>query len=411
LLSTIFSKNFINPKPHFNMKNEVSRREFLTFTSLATLGFSLSIGEAFAGNTNSFWSVKPNSKFAGVQIGVITYSFRSMPHDIDQLLQFCIDCNVSAIEMMGDPAEEFAGKPKSPFRMGPPMGATAGGRPQGGRPEGGRPEGGRPQGGRPEGGRPEGGRPQGDRQNDVQRAPAPGGGAPGGMGQRPPMTDEQRAQMAAYNKSVAEWRLTAPMDKFKQIGKKFKKAGIYIYAFKPNAFGANNTDAEIEYGMQAAKALGAKSVTLELPTDPAQTQRLGDLGAKNGVYVGYHAHLQATDTLWDVALAQSPFNSMNLDCGHYIAVGGKNTKASLLALIEAKHDRITSMHIKDRTADGKGNLAWGSGDTPLKEILNLMKEKQYKFPASIELEYDIPAGSDALIEVKKCVLYARSILI
>jgi sugar phosphate isomerase/epimerase len=346
------------------MENKFTRRNFLSITSLASIGFAIQSSSLLANATENNWSVKPNSKFGGVQLGVITYSFRSMPHDIDQLLQFCKDCNVSAIEMMGDPAEEFAGKAKSPFRMGPP---------------------------------PPTPRPAG--------APAPS------LGQRPQMTDEQKAQMAVYNKSVSDWRTTVSMEKFKEIRRKFNKAGINIYAFKPNAFGANNTDAEIEYGMQAAKALGAKSITLELPTDPKQTQRLGDLGAKNNVYVGYHAHLQATDTLWDVALAQSPYNSLNLDCGHYIAVGGKNTKETLLALIEAKHDRITSMHIKDRTADGKSNLAWGLGDTPLKEILTLMKTKKYKFPASIELEYDIPTGSDAVAEVKKCIEYAKAILV
>ena len=122
--------------------------------------------------------------------------------------------------------------------------------------------------------------------------------------------------------------------------------------------------------------MGANSVTIELPTDAKQTQRLGDLGDKHKVYIGYYAHLQATDTLWDVALEQSPYDSMNLDCGHYLAAGGKNTKDSLYALIEAKHDRITSMHIKDRTADGKQNLSWGQGDTPIKEILALIKKKK-----------------------------------
>lgn len=334
------------------MKNQLSRRGFMAIAPMATLGLVLS-------KRSTNWLDKPNSKFNGVQIGAITYSFRSMPHDIDQLLQFCIDSGVSAIEMMGDPAEDFAGKPKNPnpFRMGPPPRQTAGQPPQ-----------------------------------------------------RPQMTEEQKAQMAEYNKSVAAWRATASMDKFKEIRKKFNDAGVTIYAFKPNAFGANNSDAEIEYGMKAAKALGATSVTLELPTDSAQTKRLGDFGSKHKVYVGYHAHLQATDTLWDEALSQSPYNSLNLDCGHYIAVGGKNTKESLLALIEAKHDRITSMHIKDRTADGKGNLAWGKGDTPLREILTLMKTKKYKFPATVELEYEIPEGSNAVKEVAKCVAYAKGLL-
>lgn len=325
----------------------ISRRNFLVTVPLAGAGLMLS-------NPLDFFAMKPNSKFAGVQVGTITYSFRSMPHDVDQLLQFLIEANVSAIELMGDPAETYAGKPAAPVRTGPPL----------------------------------------------------------TPGQRPQMTDEQRAQMAEYNKKVAEWRATVAMDKFVEIRKKFKKAGVSIYAFKPNAFGPNNSDAEVEYGMRAAKALGATSVTLELPTDPKQSQRLGDLAAKHKIFVGYHNHTQATDTLWDEALKQSPYNSINLDAGHYVAAGGKNTRESLLAFIEAKHDRITSMHVKDRQTptNGAGNLEWGKGDTPLKEMLTLMRDKKYKFPATVELEYNVPEGSNAVKEVAKCVAYAKQLL-
>lgn len=333
------------------MEKQFSRRDFLAISSLTSLGFMFK-------KPSDILFPNPNSKFGGVQIGTITYSFRSMPHDIEQLLQFCKDANVSALEMMGDPAELYAGKPKPPFEMFP---------------------------------QPKKGQPF----------------------QRPQWTDEQKAQLAEYAKQVAQWRSTASMDKFKEIRQKFNNAGISIYAFKPNAFGVNNSDAEVEYGMNAAKALGATSVTLELPTDPAQTQRLGDFGAKHQVYVGYHAHLQATDTLWDVALSQSPYNSINLDTGHYIAVGGKHTKESLLALIESKHDRITSLHMKDRQTkeNGAGNLEWGKGDTPIKEILLLLKNKKYNIPATVELEYEIPDGSNAVKEVGKCVEFAKKILL
>lgn len=223
---------------------------------------------------------------------------------------------------------------------------------------------------------------------------------------------EDYAGKPADKNQVAEWRATVSMDKFKEVRKMFKKAGISIYAFKPSALGANNTDAEIEYALRAAKALGANSVTVELPKDPAHSQRLGTLAAKHKVYIGYHAHTQATDTAWDEALSQSPYNSMNLDCGHYIAAGGNNTKETLLALIQAKHNRITSFHIKDRKTkeNGGANLAWGQGDTPVKEILNLLKEKKYNIPASIELEYNIPAGSDAVKETRKCMEYTRQAL-
>jgi sugar phosphate isomerase/epimerase len=335
------------------MKHQISRRKFLSTVPLASLGVVL--GAQAQPRWLNLLAQKPNSKFGGVQIGVITYSYRSMQHDLDQLIQFCVNSNVSAIELMGDPTEEYAGKPKPPFRMGPP--------------------------------------PRG--------------------GQRQPLTDEQKAQMAEYTKQVAEWRSTVSMDKFKEIRKKFSEAGISIYAYKPNAFGPNNSDAEVAYGMKAAKALGARSVTLELPTDPAQWKRLGDLGAQHKMYVGYHNHLQATDTLWDAALEASAYNSINFDCGHYLAAGGNNTKETLMAFLEAKHERISTMHLKDRTTPSNGakNLEWGKGDTPIKEMLLLIKEKKYKFPVTIELEYDVPQGSDAVKEVAKCVAFAKQILV
>lgn len=330
-----------------------SRRKFLTQSAFLGAGVFLS--------KDILALAKADSKFGGVQIGTITYSFRSLPTDVDKIIEYCKQAGVSALELMGETAEAYAGSPAAntmPMRMmGPPPGAAP--------------------------------------------------------GQRPQMTDEQRKAMAERMQKGREWRETVSMDKFVELRKKFKDAGISIYAYKPNALGENNSDGEIEYAMKAAKALGATSVTVELPTKPEQSKRLGDIAAKHKVYVGYHAHLQATDTAWDLALSQSPFNSLNLDCGHYIAAGGSNTKESLLKLIEAKHDRITSMHLKDRTTKEKGqkNLVWGTGDTPIIEVLQLMKKKKYKFPATIELEYEVPTDSDAVKEVAKCVEYAKKALI
>lgn len=334
-----------------NKSNKASsRRQFLYQSTLASMGLLLMGKNGLAANPFGILNSKPNSLINGVQIGAITYSFRSMPGSAEQLLQYCIDCNISAIELMGDAIEEYAGAPKNPIQWVP--------------------------------------------------------------GKKIEFTDTLKAQVKEYQIQLTNWRTTVSMDKFKEIRKMYNNAGVSIYAFKPNALNPNNTDGEIEYALKAAKTLGAKSVTIELPNDAAHAKRLGDLGQKHGIYIGYHAHLQATDTAWDIALAQSPFNSMNLDCGHYIAAGGPNTKETLLALIEAKHDRITSMHIKDRhnKKNGEKNMPWGEGDTPLKEVLTLLKNKKYKIPASIELEYDIPAGSDAVKETKKCFEYAKDIL-
>lgn len=308
-----------------NHGSHLPRREFLKKSALASFALMAAGSSARAGSL--FLPGRPHSKFDGVQIGVITYSYRSMPGDIRQILKYIVDSGISATELMGDAVEDYAGKPSDPEK-------------------------------------------------------------------------------------VAAWRASVSMKKFEEVRKMFHKAGVKIYAFKPSALGAKNTDAEIDYAMRAARALGAEAVTVELPKDPAQSKRLGTFGEKHKMYVGYHAHVQATDTAWDQALSQSPYNTMNLDCGHYIAAGGNNTAESLLALIKSRHDRITSMHIKDRKtkANGAENLPWGQGDTPIREILNLLKDNKYKIPATIELEYHIPQGSDAVQEVKKCLTYAKHCL-
>jgi sugar phosphate isomerase/epimerase len=70
------------------------------------------------------------------------------------------------------------------------------------------------------------------------------------------------------------------------------------------------------------------------------------------------------------------------------------------------------MHIKDRQNpdNGKANLPFGQGDTPVIEVLQLMRDQKYKFPATVELEYKVPEDSDPVTEVKKCLEYCRKAL-
>jgi len=308
------------------MKQEnVSRRHFIGVGMLAAAGIALTSKTSFA--KPLFAKPKTNSKINGVQIGVITYSFRSMPSSIDDLLKYCIECDINAVELMGDAAEAYAGAPK-------------------------------------------------------------------------------RDSSADYAATLATWRESTLMDPFVAIRKMFNDQNIDIYAWKPNALNAKNTDGEITYAFNAGKALGCTHVTVELPEDPLQTQRLGDLAEKAGMMVGYHAHTQATPTLWDIALGQSEHNGINLDIGHYVA----GTSSSPIDFIKKNHKRILSMHLKDRKFKNGPNMPWGQGDTPIKQVLALMKSEGYKFPATIEQEYDIPAGSDAVKEVIKCREYAAAAL-
>jgi hypothetical protein len=46
---------------------------------------------------------KPDSNFNGVQIGVISYSWRSMPKgEAEDILSYCLKSGISSIELMGD---------------------------------------------------------------------------------------------------------------------------------------------------------------------------------------------------------------------------------------------------------------------------------------------------------------------
>jgi sugar phosphate isomerase/epimerase len=76
------------------------------------------------------------------------------------------------------------------------------------------------------------------------------------------------------------------------------------------------------------------------------------------------------------------------------------------------HDRTASFHLKDRTTPEHCslNLPWGTGETPIKEILQMVAKNKWQIPASIELEYQIPEGSDAVQETRKCVEFCRTAL-
>lgn len=122
--------------------------------------------------------------------------------------------------------------------------------------------------------------------------------------------------------------------------------------------------------------------------------------------VGYHAHTQATPTLWDEAMSYSKYNGINLDAGHYVA----GASASPIPLIRKHHGRITSLHLKDRKMKDGPNMPWGQGDTPLREILQLMRKEKFAFPATIELEYPVPEGSTRVAEIAKCLQYCKDAL-
>jgi len=345
-----------------NSKNTQSRRKFIGTAATVASGIVLGGPKLFGAPSIIRSYNKPNSLVNGVQIGCITYSFREMnDQSAEATLQYILDSGISAVELMGGPAETFAGMPENPLDMKKVWALR----------------------------KLE--RSEEEITVDQQRE-----------------IDDMKAQWESYSKQVSDWRSDAPLEKFEEFKKMYADKGVSIYAFKPRAFGKDNSDIDINYGFKAAKALGASHVTLEHPSDDAHTMKLGQMAAKHGMNVAYHGHLQQTPTLWDTALDQSPNNMLNIDIGHYTAAGNTDT----LALLQAKNKRVSSMHVKDRRnpENGQENQAFGEGDTPIVEVLQLMRDNNYTFPASIELEYKIPEGSNSVAEVAKCVEYCKSAL-
>jgi len=306
---------------------------------------------------------KPNSKFNGVQIGAITYSFRALPGSAEETLKYCLECGISAIELMNNVAESYAGSPAPAGRGGGPGG--------------------------------------------------PPGRPGGGKRQISPEQQEARRQAA---EAVTQWRLSVSMDKYKAFRKMYADAGVKIYAFKlPPTL--EMSEAEYEYIWNVAETLGADHITMELPADDQLLARVAGYAAKRRLAIAFHTHGQGGASGFDRALAASRFTALNIDVGHYFGVNGQ----SPVPVIEKYHERIASLHLKDRKGPasagesrspggGGANMPWGQGETPLKEILQLMKKQKYKFPASIEYEYNTPEGSDVLAEVKKCVKFCKEAL-
>ena len=216
---------------------------------------------------------------------------------------------------------------------------------------------------------------------------------------------EQQAKLREAAQQMRAWRTSVSMDRFKALRKMFNDAGVTIYAWKQLA--PEMSDAEMEYVFNVAEALGCTHTTLELVDDAAQLKRIGAFAERHKIYAAYHTHLQGNMTVFDQAFAVSKYNMANVDLGHYVAAGGDP-----IQFLNTFHDRVASFHLKDRQlpAHGAGNLAWGKGDTPIREILQLVKKNKWTMPATIELEYEVPAGSDAVKEVVKCLDYCKRAL-
>lgn len=370
------------------MKNGISRRRFLgtsaAAAALAVIPVSYGCKTKTIAEEVPAVSDKPNSKFGGVQIGAITYSWRSMPSGIENIIKYCKESGINSIELMSTDLEQYLGIPENPMRS--MFGGGGGGQRQAPPPPPPPPAGSRPAG---------------------QAAPAQAQRPAGGF-QRPQLTEEQQAAVAKYNEDVKNFRINVDMEKVAEAKKLFDDAGIdiHIVKFSPSRW----SDEEIDYAFKVAKAMGAKGVSEEIGEEAVN--KLGPIAEKHGMYAVFHNHMQfATEGFsYDPFLAVSPAVMMNFDAGHFFGSTGIHPNT----IIEKYKDRIFTIHIKDKTGPNTDppntNQVWGQGEAPIADVLLLLKKNQWPIYVDIELEYEVKPWSNAVKETKTCVQYARNIL-
>jgi sugar phosphate isomerase/epimerase len=210
---------------------------------------------------------------------------------------------------------------------------------------------------------------------------------------------------AANAGELAQWRKSVSMERVKEFRQKYEAAGVLIQIVKVDGI-FKMTDEEIDYEFALAKALGGRAISTEISHEDKDLAHLGKFADKHQFMVGYHGHATTKPEHWERAFALAKFNGANVDIGHFVA--GNNM--SPIPFITQYHDRVTHVHIKDRKMHDGPNTAFGEGETPIVEVLRLLRDNKWNIQATIEFEYKVPANSDRMTEIARSIKYCRDAL-
>ena len=281
---------------------------------------------------------KPNSKFAGVQIGLnVPYSFASPKMNGDEILKNCLQLGLSGVELRTQPVEAFLGVP-------------------------------------------------------AELVSGPKG--------------EDKTAAANRVELLRAWRKSASIDRVKEFRTKYETAGVLIEIVKVDGL-FKMSDDELDYAFTMAKALGDRAISSEISHTESALKRVGQFADKHQLMVGYHGHATTKPEHWEAAFALAKFNGANVDLGHFVA--GNNI--SPVPFLKQHHERVTHVHLKDRKFNNGPNTPFGEGDTPIAEVLRLIRDNKWNIQGTIEFEYKVPAGSDRMTELARAIKFCRDALV
>ena len=207
---------------------------------------------------------------------------------------------------------------------------------------------------------------------------------------------------------LRRWRVETPLTHFEGIRDRFTAAGLTIYGFN---YSVNDSfsDDEIDRGFEIARALGAEIITAS--STLSAMKRVVPFAAQHQMVVAVHNHSNISDPnefarpeSFASATALSPFVKINLDIGHFTAAN-----YDPVAYLREHHASISNLHLKDRRRNQGDNVPWGTGDTPIQEVLQLLQRERW--PIRAHLEYEYRGSGSPVDEVTRCYDYVKQALV
>jgi sugar phosphate isomerase/epimerase len=183
--------------------------------------------------------------------------------------------------------------------------------------------------------------------------------------------------------ALRQWRLTEPLDRFREIRRKFDAAALDLFSYVMT-IGDDFTDPEIDAVFKQMAALEVKRFCTN-QTRVGMGSRMVAAAERYRISPAFHTHNLVNDpneiaspASLDRVLAMSKLFMVNLDIGHY-ARGGNDP----FEYIKAHHDRITHLHIRDQKRDGSAaNI--GEGDLRVADILRTIRDNGWPIACILE---------------------------
>jgi hypothetical protein len=233
--------------------------------------------------------------------------------------------------------------------------------------------------------------------------PMPPGEPPAPAGRT--ATTPSMSQM--MRRELRKWRLRMPIAHFSATGSRFRRAGIRIesYGYNPDQ---SFSDEEIDRGFAMARALGAKALTSTVTIDVAT--RLARFAGRHQMVVGLNLVVPTPDGPRAAATADV-MGTLELSPSFRLAIDiGQLTAADIdtVDFVREHHRQISTIRLTDCRRNGTA-VAWGRGDTPIREVLQLLNREQWPIRTYVNCSY---AGDGNVVEeVKRCITYARQALV